>query len=122
MRPPKAHRDWTPPSAIPGAHVCRATPVVPVRLGAPQGAPAFVQTLAGEGGPRQVRPCRGRPRARGAPPPPVWLPPASQRGALFVSARGPGPRGRPGASGRAGEGGALPTCLCEAEPGAPWVL
>lgn len=73
-------------------------------------------------GPKQVRPSRGRPRARGAPPPPVWLPPASPRGALFVPARGPGPRGRPGARGRAGGGGALPTCLCEAAPGVPWVL
>lgn len=33
--PPKACRNWTLPSAIPGAHVCRTTPVVPVHLGAP---------------------------------------------------------------------------------------
>lgn len=90
----------------------------------PAGRSCLCADPGGGGGPQasKVRPRRGRPRARGAPPPPVWLPPASQRGALFVSARGPGPRGRPGARGRAGEGGALPTCLCEAEPGAPWVL
>lgn len=122
--PPQAHSERTPPCAIPGAHNSPVIPVFPVHPGAPQGAPAFVQTPAGEGAQASKAKQRAPESARRAPdpPPPRLAAPASPRGALFVPARGPGPRGRPGARGRAGGGGALPTCLCEAAPGVPWVL
>lgn len=90
--PPPARGARTPPRAIPGAHVCRATPVVPVHPGAPQGAPAFVQTLAGEGAQAREAEQRAPESARRAPAPRLAAPGLPARRAL-CSRPGPGPEG-----------------------------
>lgn len=119
--PSQTRRHWSPPHDIPVAHVRRATPVVPVYPGARQRAPAFVQTLAGEGAQASEAEQRAPESARRAPAPRLAAPCFPARRALCFRP-GPGPEGAAWCQGRAGGGGALPTCLCEAEPGAPWVL
>lgn len=89
---PQTHRERTPPRAIPGAHNSPATSVFPVHPAAPQGAPAFVQTPAGEGAQASKAEQRAPESARRAPAPRLAAPCFPARRAL-CSRPGPGPEG-----------------------------
>ena len=94
--PPQAHSERTPPCAIPGAHNSPVIPVFPVHPGAPQGAPAFVQTPAGDGAQASnathSAPATRRRAPVPPPPPPSGCPCFPARRAL-CSRPGPGPEG-----------------------------